>query len=356
MALRSLMRMLVQIIGVIFVVLFIAFVAVSFFVSQPLYDEKISRTPDSAFTLAPVEQALSFARTKTGKSLLVVAINRAGIQAIDLATATNSEEKEPLDFVRALGNEKLRALMDGDAAIYGWQDLTVPFNTQTGIIAAGVNFKAHAEETGLKDGPFLFPKLSTPSDWYAPVKKRARLDYEVELCAVAINDIAPGERGRFGFVLCNDLTDRWALLRHIDLEKPMGRTGFPEGKGGDGMLPVGAILIVPSKPDFYQQIELGLTVNHRLRQRDNAGLIIWDAPSIGQKALALCDKDFYLYGKSIRLAECDGLQRGTAILLGTPEGVAFQMPNIWMPWAYLRKGDEVIAFGTHLGTLKTRVE
>ena len=98
MALRSLMRMLVQIIGVIFGVLFIAFVARSFFVSQPLYEEKISRTPDSAFTLAPVEQALSFARTKNGKSLLVVAINRAGIQAIDLAAATTSEGKEPLDF------------------------------------------------------------------------------------------------------------------------------------------------------------------------------------------------------------------------------------------------------------------
>ena len=348
--------MLLQIIGLIFGVLIVAFVACSFYVSQPLFNEKISQAPDSAFTLAPVEQALSFARTKNCKSLLVVAINREGIQAIDLAAATASQGKEPLDFLRALGDEKLRALMDGDAVIYDWQDLTVPFDTQSGTIAAGVNFKAHAEETGLEDGPFLFPKLSTPSARQAPVKKRTRLDYEVELCAVAIDDIAPGESGRFGFVLCNDLTDRWALLRHIDLKKPMGRTGFPEGKGGEGMLPVGAILIVPTNPDFYQQIELGLTVNHRLRQRDSAGLMIWDAPSVGQKALALCDKDFYLYGKSIRLAECAGLQRGTAILLGTPEGVAFQMPNIWMPWAYLRKGDVVMAFGTHLGTLKTRVE
>ena len=104
----------------------------------------------------------------------------------------------------------------------------MPFDTQSGIIAAGVNFKAHAEETGLEDGPFLFPKLSTPSAWQAPVTKRTRLDYEVELCAVAIEDIAPGKSGRFGFVLCNDLTDRWALLRHINLKKPMGRTGFPE--------------------------------------------------------------------------------------------------------------------------------
>ena len=348
--------MLLQIIGLIFGALIVAFVARSFYVSQPLFKEKISQAPDSAFTLAPVEQALSFARAKNGKSLLVVAINREGIQAIDLDAATASQGKEPLDFLRALGDEKLRALMDGDAVIYDWQDLTVPFDTQSGTIAAGVNFKAHAEETGLEDGPFLFPKLSTPSAWQAPVKKRTRLDYEVELCAVAIDDIAPGEKGRFGFVLCNDLTDRWALLRHINLNKPIGRTGFPEGKGGDGMLPVGAILIVPTNADFYQQIELGLTVNHRLRQRDSAGLMILDAPSIAQKAIALCKKNYYLHGEPIRLAECDGLKKGTAILLGTPEGVAFQMPNIWMPWAYLRRGDAVMAFGTHLGVLKTQVE
>ena len=348
--------MFLQIIGLIFGVLIVAFVARSFYVSQPLFKEKISQAPDSAFTLAPVEQALSFARTKNGKSLLVVAINREGIQAIDLAAATASQGKEPLDFLRALGDEKLRAVMNSDATIYNWRDLDVPFDTQSGIIAAGVNFKAHAEETGLEDGPFLFPKLSTPSAWQAPVTKRTRLDYEVELCAVSIQDIAPGESGRFGFVLCNDLTDRWALLRHINLKKPMGRTGFPEGKGGEGMLPVGAILIVPRKPDFYQQIELGLAVNNRLRQRDSAGLMIWDAPSIGQKALALCDQDFYLHGEVIRLAECGGLKKGTAILLGTPEGVAFQMPNIWMPWAYLRRGDAVTAFGTHLGVLETQIE
>ena len=348
--------MLLQIIGLVFGALIIVFVARSFYVSQPLFKEKISQAPDSAFTLAPIEQALSFARTKKGKSLLVVSMNREGLRAIDLAAATKVQGREPLDFLRALGDEKLRAVTSGDATIYTWRDLGVPFDTQGGTIAAGVNFKAHAEETGLEDGPFLFPKLSTPSAWKTPVQKRTRLDYEVELCAVAIEDIAPGRSGRFGFVLCNDLTDRWALLRHINLKKPMGRTGFPEGKGGEGMLPVGAILVVPSKPDFYQQIELGLTVNHRLRQRDSAGLMIWDAPSIGQKALDLCDKDFYLYDALIRLTECERLKKGTAILLGTPEGVAFQMPNIWMPWAYLRRGDAVTAFGTHLGVLETRVE
>ena len=106
-----------------------------------------------------------------------------------------------------LGDDALHEMMTSDATIYNWRDLDVPFDTQSGTIAAGVNFKAHAEETGLEDGPFLFQKLSTLSAWQAPVTKRTRLDYEVELCAVSIDDIAPGASGRFGFVLCNDLTD-----------------------------------------------------------------------------------------------------------------------------------------------------
>ena len=99
---HQLERMFLQIIGVIFGVLLVAFVAGSFFVSQPLFEEKISRTPDSAFTLAPVEQALSFARTKNGKSLLVVAINRAGIQAIDLAAATTPRREGTVGFFARL--------------------------------------------------------------------------------------------------------------------------------------------------------------------------------------------------------------------------------------------------------------
>jgi len=41
--------------------------------------------------------------------------------------------------------------------------------------------------------------------------------------------------------------------------------------------------------------------------------------------------------------------------LGTPDGVGFQMPNIWMPWAYLREGDEVLTYASSLGYLKTKI-
>ena len=347
--------MVLKIIAYLVLAIVVAFVARSFYVSRPLFKERLSEAPEAAFELAASSRALSFARTLEGKSLLVTAMNRDGIEGIDLAAATGRDAREPLDFLRALEHDAIAALMSGSAAPYGWEALGVPFDTTGKIIAAGTNFLAHAEETGLDDGPFLFPKLSVPTPWQAPVKQRTRLDYEVELCAVAIDDIAPEGNGRFGFVLCNDLTDRWALVRNIDLKQPLGLTGFPEGKGGEDMLPMGAILVVPREPQFYKEIELGLSVNDRLRQRSSAGLMIWDAPSIAQKALSLCQADYRLGDEIIRIAPCDGLKRGTAILLGTPEGVAFQMPNIWMPWAYLRQGDRMLSYGSHLGVLRTKV-
>lgn len=348
--------MILKIIGFILLAIVVAFVARSFYVSRPLFKEQMSVAPIAAYELAQPTQALSFARTLDGKSLLVTTMTREGIEGIDLAAATGRNDAEPLGFLRALGDDAIAALMSGDAVAYDWDALGVPFDTNSKIIAAGTNFLAHAEETGLEDGPFLFPKLSAPTPWQTPVKQRTRLDYEVELCAVAVDDIGLAKQGRFGFVLCNDLTDRWALLRDIDLNQPLGLTGFPEGKGGEGMLPMGAIMAVPRDGEFYKQIKLGLSVNDRLRQRSSAGLMIWDAPSIAQKALSMCEADYMLGDEVIRIADCNGLARGTAILLGTPEGVAFQMPNVWMAWAYLRRGDRVLTYGTHLGVLRTQIQ
>ena len=349
------MKTLLRIFIAFFSVIIIAFVGQSFYVSRPIFKEQMSEAPAAAFELASTTQALSFARTRDGKSLLVTEMNRDGISGVDLGVATGVQNDGPLDYVTVLGEAALQVLLDSQSATYAWDELGVPFDTPLRIIGAGVNFKAHAEETGLDDGPFLFPKLSVPTPWDASVARRGRLDYEVELCGVAVDDIKPGEMGRFAFVLCNDLTDRWALVQNIDMDKPMGLTGFPDAKGGDQMLPVGAILVVPQKADFYNQIELGLSVNGRLRQRDSASLMIWDAPAIAQRAISICDEEFYQRNGTVNIADCSGLKKGTAVLLGTPEGVAFQLPNIWMPWAYLRAGDRVLSYGSHLGVLRTSV-
>ena len=344
-----------KVFGAVLGLLLLGLVVRSWQVSQPLYEETLAEAPMEAFTLAAPERALSLARTVEGQPLLVTAMDRSGVDAVDLGAVSGLGAVEPLAVYRALGEERLLELLAMPAAAYPWAALGVPFNSGAEAIAAGTNFRAHAEETGLEDGPFLFPKRSLPTPWQAPVAERMRLDYEVELCAVTIEPVALGQAGQFAYCLCNDFTDRWVLLRGIDLDQPLGRTGFPAGKGGPGLFPTGAILLAPRSTGFYRQLDLGLTVNGRLRQRGSASAMIWPAERVAQEALALGDTPFYLPAGTVPLTTGSVLPSGTALLLGTPAGVALQLPNIWMANAFLQEGDQVLAYGTHLGVLANTI-
>ena len=116
-------------------------------------------------------------------------------------------------------------------------------------IAAGTNFVAHAEEVGHEGDPFLFPKLSAPTAWNAPVRAEGRLDFEVELCAVTLAEHRADAPAPLGFLLCGDYTDRLQLVQEIDLDGPMGLSGFTDAKGGAGRLPIGPLLVIPEDED-----------------------------------------------------------------------------------------------------------
>ena len=74
-----------------------------------------------------------------------------------------------------------------------------------------------------------------------------------------------------------------------------------------------------------------------------------------QQALAGCETGYILHGEPIRLVECERIPGGTLVLTGTPEGVMFTLATIWAPWAYLRPGLVVQAFGSHLGALRNEI-
>ncbi len=109
------------------------------------------------------------------------------------------------------------------------------------IVAAGLNYAAHAEEAGGGD-VFLFPKPAAPSAPYgvvAPPGDVVLLDYEVELAYVLLDDVdleaIPDEQGfldRTAFFVANDITDREALIRRIGLSPPRGsRAASRPGRG-----------------------------------------------------------------------------------------------------------------------------
>lgn len=339
------------------ILLGVALFGAGLYFSAPVFDERMSEPPDSAFDVLPVSEALTFARTKEGRLLLVSSADRGAVEAVDLGAALDTIATDPLAILRIHGYEAVAATVTGAAQSVPLQQLGLPFDPAYPHIAAGTNFRAHAEEVGLDEGPFLFPKLTRATAWDASVPARTRLDYEVELCAVTLGLYSPDAPAALGFVLCNDFTDRWALLTEIDLDTPMGQSGFPDAKGGAGMLPIGPFLVVPAQDaDFHRRLEIGLAVNDRLRQRDSAGLMIWSPHEIARHALENCETPFVSAAGSHRLTPCDAIPEATLLLTGTPAGVAFHFLNIWRPGSYLQSDDRLLAYGPHLGVLRNTVD
>jgi len=334
----------------------LAVVGKSVQVSQGLYDERIETIPKHALRLAPVADALTFARTRGNDVLLVAALDQKGVVAVNLSEFFDAKGMDTLAVYRKLGSAVIRTALDSEVTFIEWEALGLPFESRAQAVAAGTNFAAHAEEVGLDEGPFLFPKISKPSAWNDTLPPSARLDYEVELCAVPLDDYTIEKPSTLGVTLCNDFTDRWDLVRNIDLDGPLGRTGFADGKSGERRLPLGALLVVPQDADaFLDGVALGLAVNGDLRQQGRGSQMIWKASTVMQETLAQCDQPYQYQGAEIPLTECGAIKAGTVVMLGTPDGVAFQMPNIWMPWPYLRPSDEVLTFASHLGVLRTRI-
>jgi 2,4-diketo-3-deoxy-L-fuconate hydrolase len=324
--------------------------------TRPLHDETLDRDPLANIELAPLAEAITLARSESGAVLLVVGVDASGIHAVDVAAASGRAPiADAIEAFEALGRRGLRSLAEAESTQHAWSTLALPFDEHYPHIAAGTNYKAHAEEVGHDGEPFLFPKLSHATAWNANVEAGGRLDHEVELCAALLTNHSAASPAELGYLLCGDFTDRWSLVRHIDLDSEMGTTGFPDAKGGPTRLPVGPFLLIPDNPQAYASLELRLYVNDQLRQRASAGLMIWSPEEILRRALADCETPYHVGEETIKVADCDRIDAGTLILTGTPAGVLFHPATIWNPFAYLREDDIVTSVGTYLGVLRNVV-
>ncbi|MAT92752.1 MAG: hypothetical protein CME59_09130 [Halioglobus sp.] len=327
----------------------------SAWLSRPVVQGELDAAMLDGIAAAPLARALTLAKGRDGALWLVTSAQRDGITAVDVSAASGRPFEDALQAWTALGEAGLRALAGRNTHFLAWDELGLPLAARPAHIAAGTNFAAHAREVGHEDEPFLFPKLSSPTPWDAAVPARGRLDHEVELCAVTLDAHTTARPARLGYLLCGDFTDRWALVRDIDLDGPMGRSGFPGGKGGAGMLPVGPLLVIPAEEAFYRDIDLRLYVDGTLRQHASAANMIWSPREILQRALADCAPHYAIGAQRVRLTDCRAIAPGTLVLTGTPEGVLFKPLTIWNPWAYLRPGDEVTSIATYLGLMRNTV-
>lgn len=380
----------------------LALSAVAVAAGAGVFDPKIVRAgppigapPRLTVAVAPRDEALTFARINAAAGPVTVAVRsyEDGVirgQPIDALLAPG---EDAADYVLRVGYdgaltaiEALSAEVEAEAAA-----AIVPVGLGSAHVAAGVNYRAHAEEATVDGGPFLFPKFAAPTASRAAIPAiEGMLDYEVEICLVAIEAIPAGARATGGLLACNDLTDRARLLRGVDPDQPESGAGFPDGKSGQGRLPVGDLFIVPRDLGaFVEGLKLELSVNGKMRQRAPAKLWIWDFDRILDEARARRDERWTFEGREATLPiGADGtVAAGTLILGGTPAGTTFKglYPSAYARGAwrwvrggfrgevashvieahiaearrrgeYLRRGDLVVIRIDRLGALVNRVE
>lgn len=292
----------------------------------------LAAVPDR-IAIAPIDQALSFARVAGAEGprlLAVLAYGGGAVEAVDLGAALGRPVPDPVELINELGYEALRARIAATPARSRWpaDALIQPLALGGHHIAAGTNYPAHADEADVEGGPFLFPKRVVPTGPRAPVSVADRLlDYEVELCWVPLKPLRRSAAADdWGLLLCNDYTDRARLLRHIDPDDVGSGKGFTTGKSFPGALPVGDLFVIPRDPRrFAANLVLRLYRNGRLKQESTVRRAIWDIDELLRQSWARAGTTWEFDGAEVGLfAQPGELPAGSLILSGTPQGTIFQ--------------------------------
>jgi 2-keto-4-pentenoate hydratase/2-oxohepta-3-ene-1,7-dioic acid hydratase in catechol pathway len=310
--------------------------------------------------IAPLDEAVTFARLREGRRVLAVTRWADGrVDGVDLSALLGRPVTDPIDLLAGHDLAALAAHIDGapdetrvSAAV---DQLDLPADLGAHHIAAGTNYPEHAGESEVTDGPFLFAKMVAPTGSRAPVPAGdGLLDYEVELAFVVLAPLdRPGATPRLGLVVCNDYTDRATLLRHVDVWDPASGTGFTTGKSFPGYLPVGDLLVVPHDARaFARDLELRLWVNGELRQQARVSEWIWDLDRMLAETWARRDVTWQHRGGRVSLlSPAKTIPERTLLMAGTPAGTVFQGVGI----GTRARGALAWMLGGFAGSLPSRV-
>ncbi|HKU34971.1 MAG TPA: fumarylacetoacetate hydrolase family protein [Paenarthrobacter sp.] len=189
------------------------------------------------------------------------------------------------------------------------QRIGAPVARPGSVIAIGLNYTAHAAESGATppEVPVVFLKPSNtiagPFD-AAPIPPSAeKYDWEVELAIVIgkeasyLSSVAEAEAHIAGYTVANDLSER-----DYQLNGPAGQ--WTKGKSLPGSTPLGPWLVPASEVDA-SNLGLQTLVNGEARQDSSTSDMIFDPATIVH-----------------HLSQYMILEAGDVIITGTPEGVA----------------------------------
>ena len=222
-------------------------------------------------------------------------------------------------------------LQKGDGDFEATDQRITPFQFLTPIdfrciYAIGLNYRAHAEETGLEipKYPMVFMKAPTaaqnPGDPIVLPRylRSDKVDFEAELGVVIgrpCKNVKPEEALSYvlGYVCANDVSAR-------DWQKEKGGGQFCRGKTFDTFCPVGPCLATADEIPDPSKLTIRSFVNEDKMQESGTDDMIFDVPTLIS----------FLSGSTTLLP-------GTLILTGTPSGVGEARD----PKRYLVPGDEV---------------
>jgi len=203
------------------------------------------------------------------------------------------------------------------------------------IMAAGLNYKSHAEEGGFPcpEAPLLFMKAPTavvgPDDnIMLPYMAPDEVDYEAELAVIIgkeARNVSTEAALEFiiGYTCGNDVSARDCQMR-LDRQ-------WTRGKSFDTFCPLGPCIATDVDPE---NLDIKLTLNGKIMQHSNTSDLIFPVNEL----VSYISKNMTL-------------TPGTVVMTGTPGGVGVMRK----PPIFLRQGDAVEVTIEGIGTLRNPV-
>ncbi|MFB6674299.1 fumarylacetoacetate hydrolase family protein [Streptomyces sp. NPDC056390] len=223
---------------------------------------------------------------------------------------------------------------EADAEPFDESELGPPVPHPRQVFAIGLNYRDHAEETGmaLPDSPSVFTKFPTcitgpratvelPSD---------TVDWEVELVIVIgrpAHHVAEGHGWDHvaGLTIGQDLSERT-----VQLSGPPPQQ-FSLGKSYTGFAPLGPAVVTRDELEHPDDLAIGCSVDGEVLQSGRTGNLIFSVPDLVERLSAVCT-----------------LLPGDIIFTGTPAGVGMGRK----PPRYLTAGSTLVSEIEGLGHLR----
>ncbi|MBN2028944.1 fumarylacetoacetate hydrolase family protein [bacterium] len=210
----------------------------------------------------------------------------------------------------------------------------LPIARPSKIICLGRNYREHAKElkSDVPSEPLFFAKAPSSlipheTDIVIPRWLNDRVDHEAELAVVIGREAKaiPKEEAFTcvaGYTILNDVTARTMQKADLDQQHPWFRS-----KSLDTFCPLGPFILPADECSDPHTLEIRLTVNGKIKQKDNTSSMIFSIPEV-----------------IAHVSKFMTLQPGDIIATGTPSGVS-----------QIQDGDVIEVSITGIGILRNRV-